>query len=109
MTSENSSTRVQAPAHIPEYSSSQSQSSETHDGVVLNPSGRINLDGEDLCSHGATGSRVVEDILDPGVLCSSGGNPSHINIGNNSNDSNNFNGASSDKGDANGVMGEYLH
>ena len=64
MTSENSSTRVQAPAHIPEYSSSQSQSSETHDGVVLNPSGRINLDGEDLCSHGATSSRVVEDILD---------------------------------------------
>ena len=96
MASENSSTRVQAPAHIPEYSSSQSQSSETHDGVVLNPSGRINLDGEDLCSHGATSSRVVEDILDPAVLCSTGGNPSHINIGNNSNDSNNFNGASSD-------------
>ena len=96
MASENSSTRVQAPAHIPEYSSSQSQSSETHDGVVLNPSGRINLDGEDLCSHGATSSRVVEDILDPAVLCSTGGNPSHIIIGNNSNDSNNFNGASSD-------------
>ena len=96
MRSENSSTRVQAPAHIPEYSSSQSQNSETHDGVVLNPSGRINLDGEDLCSHGATSSRVVEDILDPAVLCSTGGNPSHINIGNNSNDSNNFNGASSD-------------
>ena len=46
--------------------------------------------------HGATSSRVVEDILDPAVLCSTGGNPSHINIGNNSNDSNNFNGASSD-------------
>ena len=51
MTNENSSTRVQAPAHIPEYSSSQSQSSETHDGVVLNPSGRIDLNGEDLCPH----------------------------------------------------------
>ena len=85
-----------SPAHILEHSSSQFKSSETHDRVVLSPSGRINLDGEDLCSHGATSSRVVEDILDPAVLCSTGGNPSHINIGNNSNDSNNFNGASSD-------------
>ena len=52
MTSGNSSTRVQAADHIPEYSSSQSQSSEAHDGVALIPSGRINLDGEDLCSRG---------------------------------------------------------
>ena len=96
MTDENHSTRVQAPDNSLEHFSSQSHSFETHDGLVLNPSGRINLDGEDLCSHGATSSRVVEDILDPAVLCSTGGNPSLINIDNNSNDSNNFNGASSD-------------
>ena len=96
MTSENSSTRVQAPAYISECSSSQSQSSETHDGVVLNPSGRISLDGEGLCSHRATSSRVVEGIIDPTSSCSIGGNPSHINICNNSNDSNYFIGASSD-------------
>ena len=55
---------------------------------------RINLDGEDLCTHGATSSRVVEDILDPASSCSIGGNPSHINICNYLNDSNNFNGNS---------------
>ena len=38
---------------------------------------------------------VVEDILDPASLCSIGRNPSHINICNDSNDSNNFNRASS--------------
>ena len=64
--------------------------------MVLNPYGRINLDGEDLSSHRATSSRVVEDILDPASSCSICGNPSHINIFNNLNDSNNFNGASSD-------------
>ena len=91
MTSENSSTRVQAPAHIHEYSSSQSQSSETYDGVILNQSGRNNLDEEDLRSQGATSSRIVEDILYPASSCLIGGNPYHINICNNSNDTNNFN------------------
>ena len=96
MTDENSSTRVQAPACFLEHSSSQSQISETHDGVVLNPSGRINLDGEDLCSHGARSNRVVRDSLDQVSLGSSVGISSQIDIDNNSGESHTFNGVSSD-------------
>lgn len=96
MTDENSSTRVQAPESFIEHSSSQSHFSETHDGVVSNPSGRIILDGDDLCSNGATSNRVVRDSLDSVSLSSIVGVSSPIDTRTNSNESRNFFGASSD-------------
>lgn len=96
MTDENHSTRVQAPDNSLEHFSSQSHSFETHDGLVLSPSGRINLDGEDLCSHGARSNRVVRDSLDQVSLGSLVGISSQIDIDNNLGDSHNFNGVSSD-------------